>query len=139
MTLTQDQIELIRSSAQTMAESDVSVTNIFYASLFRKAPSVRALFPEDMFRQSEKLWSSIVAVVNGIDDIAALIPTLENMGARHVGYGAQPAHYDAVRDTLIETMADFLAEDWTTAHERAWGDALDIVVKTMLNGADVAA
>ena len=137
--LTPDQIRLIRTSAQCMADSDVSATNIFYSNLFQRAPSVRALFPEDMFSQSEKLWASIVAVVEGIDSLDDLRPMLRQMGERHIGYGAQPAHYDAVRDTMIDTIGSFLSDDWTPDHDVAWRKALQFVCDTMLDGANVTA
>lgn len=137
--LSPHQISLIRSSAQRLADSDVSATNLFYSNLFRRAPGVRPLFPDDMFSQSEKLWASIVAVVDGIEDLEGLRPMLMQLGERHVEYGAIPAHYDAVRDTLVETVASFLSTDWSPDYEVAWQGALQFVCDTMLDGANVAA
>ena len=137
--LTPHQITLIRSSAQRLADSDISATNLFYSNLFRRAPGVRALFPDDMFSQSEKLWASIVAVVEGIEDLDGLRPMLRQLGERHVEYGAVAAHYDAVRDTLVETVASFLGTDWSPEYEVAWQAALQFVCDTMLDGANVAA
>jgi hemoglobin-like flavoprotein len=136
--LSDHQLRLIRSSAQVMADSDVSATDLFYASLFRKAPGVRSLFPADMFSQSEKLWASIVAVVEGIENLEALRPTLMDMGKRHAGYGAELAHYDAVKETMIETIATFLRDDWSTAHDDAWRTALKFVCEAMCDGANDA-
>ncbi len=133
--LTDDQIDLIRDSAERLGEVNVAATNAFYANLFKVAPSVRTLFPEDMFGQSEKLWKSIVMVVESADDLSEIDHALKALGARHVNYGAEPAHYKVVTDVLIETIAALMEKDWTADHQKAWRFALEAVCDTMLEGA----
>lgn len=94
--LTPNQVELIRTSAECLSDANVAATNAFYAHLFKVAPGVRPLFPKDMFEQSEKLWSTIVKVVESASDLTKIEADLRALGARHVGYGAEPAHYVAV-------------------------------------------
>lgn len=55
------------------------------------------------------------------------------MGERHEAYGAEPAHYTAVADTLLDVMAEFAGELWTTEVKDAWQAALNAVATTMLN------
>ncbi len=133
--LTEDQIDLIRESAERLGEVNVAATNAFYANLFKVAPGVRTLFPEDMFEQSEKLWKSIVMVVESADDLSEIEHALKALGARHVRYGAEPAHYKVVTDVLIETIAALMEHDWTEDHQTAWRLALEAVCDTMLEGA----
>jgi len=68
--LSQSQVDLIRASAECLADANVAATNAFYANLFKVAPGIRNLFAEDMFEQSEKLWNTIVKVVESADDLA---------------------------------------------------------------------
>ncbi|MEM7059391.1 MAG: globin domain-containing protein [Pseudomonadota bacterium] len=133
--LTESEIDIIRSSAEKMAELNVIATNMFYANLFKEVPEIRVLFPDEMFEQSEKLWASIVMVVESVDDLTDIVPALKELGARHVGYGAEPDHYIIVSRVLIETIASLMADDWTKAHQDTWTKAMDIVVETMLSGA----
>lgn len=133
--LTDQQVELIRDSAERLADANVAATNAFYANLFKVAPGVRTLFPDDMFEQSEKLWNSIVMVVQSADDLSAIRDALKALGARHVGYGAEPAHYAVVTDVLIETISSLMKSDWSDAHQMAWEKALEAVCATMLEGA----
>lgn len=134
--LTEDQITIIRDSAERLAEANVAATNTFYANLFKAAPGVRTLFPDDMFQQSEKLWNSIVMVVESADDLASITEALRALGSRHVGYGAKPEHYPVVVQILIETIAALMKDEWSEAHHKAWADALDAVCATMLEGAE---
>ena len=133
--LTEYQVDLIRESAERLSEANIAATNAFYANLFKAAPGVRTLFPDDMFEQSEKLWNSIVMVVESADDLTEIESALKALGARHVGYGAEPAHYAVVTDVLIETIAILMAEAWTNAHQVAWKAALEAVCDLMLEGA----
>lgn len=128
-------LSLIRIAAERLAQSPIPSTNAFYAKLFKTAPSVRPLFPEDMFDQSEKLWNSIVAVVESAENLERLRPALQQMGARHVGYGAEPAHYEAVISTLLETIRETMSDDWSDAQEQAWHHVLRIVADMMIEGA----
>ncbi len=131
-----EEIRLIRETATILGQSEVSATNLFYANLFRTAPAVRPMFPEDMFAQSAKLWESVVTVVEALDNLDRIAPTLRDLGRRHVGYGAQPAHYDLVAATLIATIGALSSDIWTPAHETAWQKALNIVCAVMIAGAD---
>jgi len=133
--LTDDQVKLIRQSAEQLSDSNVRATNAFYANLFSAAPEVRDLFPEDMFAQGEKLWSSIVTVVQSAEDLGALDDALRALGARHVAYGAQPAHYEVVAKVLLETLAALMRDEWSDAYEAAWRAVLDVVCARMLEGA----
>lgn len=133
--LSEEQVLLIRESAQRLADANVAATNAFYASLFKVAPQVRPLFPEEMFDQSEKLWNSIVMVVEGADDLGSIVNALKDLGARHVAYGAEPAHYAVVSDVLIQTIALLMQDEWSQEHAQAWQAALDAVCATMLEGA----
>lgn len=134
--LLSEEIRLIRETATILAKAEVSATNLFYANLFRVAPSVRPMFPEDMFAQSTKLWESVVTVVEALDNLDRIAPTLRDLGRRHVSYGAEPAHYDLVAATLITTIGSMSSEIWTPAHETAWTKALESVCAMMIAGAD---
>ena len=133
--LSEEQVDLIRESAERLADANVAATNAFYANLFKVAPSVRMLFPDDMFEQSEKLWNSIVMVVESADDLASIEGALKALGARHVAYGAQPAHYPVVAEVLIETISTLMQDEWSDAYQAAWRDALEAVCAAMLEGA----
>ena len=133
--LSEDEIDIIRSTAEAVVEGEIALTNAFYTNLFKAAPEVRAMFPEEMFDQSEKLWASIVMVVESVDDLSEIAPALEKLGKRHVGYGAKPEHYPVVCSVLLETMAQLMGRAWTDKHQATWHKALSVVSNVMLEGA----
>ena len=109
---------------------------IFYARLFETAPSVKPLFASsDMNHQRTMLLSALVLLRKSLRDVDAIVPALKRMGARHVGYGAAPAHYPVVGEVLIGSMAEIAGPAWEPRFERAWGEAFAVVAGAMLEGA----
>jgi hemoglobin-like flavoprotein len=133
--LSQTQVDLIRNSAERLADANVAATNAFYANLFKVAPGIRNLFSEDMFEQSEKLWNTIVKVVESASNLTEIEAELKALGARHVKYGAEPAHYIVVTDVLIQTISTLMNKEWTDETRVAWKTAREAVCATMLEGA----
>ena len=136
--MTPESRENIKTSFAALEPRAGELTGLFYAKLFAAYPGVRPLFPEDVKPQSAKLAASLAAVVANIDDLSVVVPTLKAMGKRHVGYGAEPAHYGAVRDTLLEAMAELAGDLWNDTLQQDWTTAINLVADVMLQGASEA-
>src|SRR5262249_15117004 len=109
---------------------------IFYARLFEAAPAVRPLFAgTDMPRQRAMLLSALVLLRRSLRNLDAVVPTLRQLGARHVAYGAQPEHYPVVGAVLIGAMAEVAGEAWEPRFAQAWGEAFEVVAGVMIEGA----
>jgi hemoglobin-like flavoprotein len=108
---------------------------VFYARLFAAAPGVRTLFPRDMATQKTMLLSALVLLRKSLRNLDDIVPTLRNLGARHVAYGARPEHYPVVGAALIEAMAEIAGPDWKPEYEQAWSAAFGVVAGAMLAGA----
>src|SRR5215468_10428081 len=100
-----EQKALVRSTwSKVLPIADAAVT-MFYDRLFEIDSSTRSLFKAtDMSEQRRKLVQALAAVVNGLDNLAPLIPVLEELGRKHVRYGVTEAHYDSVGAALLWTL-----------------------------------
>jgi hemoglobin-like flavoprotein len=58
--------------------------------------------------------------VKGLDSLDQLIPAVEALGQRHVGYGVKAEHYDTVGAALLDTLAKGLGDGFTPETEEAW-------------------
>jgi len=114
------------------------VVNAFYQRLFEVAPGVRALFPDDLKKQKAALKGALVLAVSNLRSPDTLMPTLADMGKRHVDYGAAPEHYPVVRDVMLEVMAEEIP-GWNDEAHDAWTAALNAVATAMIEGAAVTA
>src|SRR6185503_13419922 len=93
----------------------------FYGRLFEAAPAVKPLFAgTDMRRQRAMLLSALALMRRSLRDLDSIVPTLRQLGARHVAYGARPEHYPVVAEVLIASMAAAAGPGWTPEYEDAW-------------------
>jgi nitric oxide dioxygenase len=138
--MTSDQIGHLRSTWALMAASTDDVAARFYDRLFELDPSLRALFAAtDMGTQGEKLVQTITVVVRGVEDLPRLLPAVEALGRRHVGYGVQEAHYATVGDALLWTFGQVLGDAFTPAARESWATAFGLLAGAMTGAARRAA
>ena len=126
----------LETSFDVVAPRGDELVDVFYARLFATAPAVRPLFAHtDMRRQKTMLLGTLVLLRKSLRDLDAITPKLRELGARHVAYGAQPAHYPIVAEVLIASLAQIAGDAWRPEHERAWTTALSAVAAALLDGA----
>jgi methyl-accepting chemotaxis protein len=128
-------LEALETSFDLVAPRGDELMDEFYARLFAAAPAVRPLFPADLKKQKSMLLGALVLLRKSLRNLDAIVPTLRNLGARHVAYGARPEHYPVVGATLIASLAAVAGDAWKPEHESAWGAAFEVVAATMLEGA----
>ena len=131
-------LQALETSFDAVAPRGEELVDDFYNRLFETAPAVRPLFSHDMTRQKAMLLSALVLVRKSLRDLDAIIPTLHNLGARHVAYGAKPEYYPLVGSVLIDSMAAVAGEAWTPEIEQAWSAAYAVVAGAMIEGAEQA-
>jgi hemoglobin-like flavoprotein len=131
-------IEALETSFDQLAPRGDELMEVFYARLFAAAPAVRPLFPADMKHQKTMLLGALVLLRKSLRHLDAIVPKLQDLGARHVDYGARPEHYPVVGASLIGAMAELAGDSWKPEHELAWGAAFEIVAAAMLAGAEAA-
>ena len=129
-------IELLEQSFAAVAPKGDQLVDVFYRNLFTDYPEVVPLFERaDMAEQKKKLLASLKLVVDNLRRPDVLGPTLERMGAKHVEYGAQEAHYPAVGATLLKSLAEVAGDLWNDDLHDAWAEAYGEISKIMLAGA----
>ena len=110
--------------------------DLFYASLFKIAPEVRPLFSgATMTDQRRKLAAAISLVVKSPNLPDTIVAALHDLGRKHVAYGVEDEHYEAVGTALITTLATALGPDFTPAARDAWVAAYGAVSGHMKTGA----
>jgi len=130
-------LEALESSFDLIAPRGDELMDSFYAGLFAAAPSVEPLFAgTDLQRQKTMLLGTLVLLRKSLRDLDAIVPKLRELGARHVAYGAEPAHYPVVGEVLIIAMAEVAGPAWNDEYTEAWAEAFAIVAGAMLEGAE---
>ena len=114
------QIKLVQDSLAKVAPISEQAAVLFYGRLFEVAPSVRAMFPDDMTEQRKKLMATLAVVVGGLTNLEAVLPAASALAKRHVNYGAKPEHYPVVGGALLWTLEKGLGDAWTPDVAEAW-------------------
>jgi len=128
-------VEVLESSFEALAPQANKLAKRFYEELFARYPAVKPMFANTTpAKQQKKLVAALVLVVKSLRKPDALVEVLTNLGGTHQGYGAEPAHYEAVASTLLDVMEEFAGDLWTDEVQSAWQKALETIASAMLNG-----
>ena len=133
--MTPEQVNLVQQSFAKVAPISEQAAVIFYDRLFEVAPAVKEMFPSDMTEQRKKLMATLAVVVNGLSNLAAVLPAASALAKRHVGYGAKPEHYPVVGGALLWTLEKGLGADWTPEVAAAWTAAYGTLSGYMISEA----
>ncbi|PKG81808.1 methyl-accepting chemotaxis protein [Colwellia sp. 75C3] len=137
--MTPNQISLVQKSWKKVLPIAPQAAEIFYTTLFEMDPSLKTLFSSDIAEQGKKLMAMLDTAVKLLDNPDKLIPAVQNLGAKHLKYGAQSEHYDTVGAALLKTLAQGLGADFTAPTKKAWTAVYQTLATTMIAAANDAA
>ncbi|WFU15205.1 globin family protein [Bradyrhizobium sp. CB3481] len=133
--MTPEQVNLVQQSFVKVAPISEQAAVMFYDRLFEVAPQVKAMFPSDLTEQRKKLMATLALVVNGLSNLAAVLPAASALAKRHVNYGAKPEHYPVVGGALLLTLEKGLGAAWTPEVAAAWTAAYGTLSGYMISEA----
>ena len=133
--LTNAQKTLVQESFAAVVPIADDAAALFYGKLFELDPSLEPMFRGDMAEQRRKLMQMLTAAVKGLDRLDQLVPVVEDLGRRHVGYGVADAHYDTVGAALLWTLQKGLGDAFTPDVHDAWVAVYGLLAGTMKNAA----
>ena len=138
--MTPEQQTLVADSWTQVAPIADQAATIFYTRLFELDPSLRRLFAHtDMAAQRKNLVQTLTVVVRSIDRLDTIVPAVEALGRRHVGYGVRPPDFTTVGQALLDTLAAGLGDAFTPECRRAWAMAYGILSGIMIGAMEEAA
>ena len=129
--MTPEHIALVQTSFAAIAPIADTAAMLFYQRLFVLDPALRLLFPSDLSDQHRKLMTMLRVAVNGLDRLDTIVPAVQALGRRHVGYGVTDDHYATVGAALLWTLQQGLGDVFTPAVEAAWTAAHTLLAGTM--------
>ncbi|MFF5445588.1 globin domain-containing protein [Streptomyces sp. NPDC012888] len=133
--LTAREIELVRASAAVVEPLAADMTVYFYAILFARYPQVRPMFPPGMDAQRGRLLRALLRIVDLVDDPGGLVRFCGHLGRDHRKFGTLDAHFPAVGECLLASLARFAGPAWTEEIAAAWAKAYGVVSEVMIGAA----
>jgi hemoglobin-like flavoprotein len=137
--MTPEQISLVQTSWQKVVPIKDKAAELFYGKLFEMDSSLKPMFKGDLTEQGRKLTAMINTVVNKLDNLAEIVPAVQDLGRRHAGYGVKDDHYATVAGALLWTLGAGLGDAFTPEVKAAWTEAYGILAGAMTEAATAAA
>ncbi|CAK9085236.1 unnamed protein product [Durusdinium trenchii] len=139
-------IELVQQTfARVAMLGSNTVGRLLFMNIFKIAPGAVKLFPlanceANMWRPGSalevhvlKVVETIATAVSLLKDLDTLVPILQELGLKHVGYGVQKAHYDVVGQALIATLDVTLGRHFTEPVKNAYLKVWTVIKDTMIS------
>jgi nitric oxide dioxygenase len=119
-------IELVKLSVPALTAHGSEITRRMYSILFED-DHIRELFNHanqgEGGSQVKALAGAILAYAQNIENLAVLVPVVERIAHKHIGYHILPEHYPFVAKALLSAIEDVLGEAATPDILEAWGEA----------------
>ena len=101
----------------------------FYGTLFARHPEMAERFGRlDRHGRHAALWAALSTAANTGATPSALV---KRVGESHAADGVQPEEYRLYVSVLLETLSEFVGDEFTPAMAGAWSEVLNDVCATM--------
>lgn len=124
--LSAETIARVKATAPALAEHGLAITQAMYARLFQDE-HIKALFNQanqgEGGGQVKALAGAVLAYAQNIDNLGVLLPVVERIAQKHIGYHILPEHYPFVATALLGAIKDVLGDAATDEILAAWGEA----------------
>jgi len=129
--MTPEQVNIVQQSWKKVVPIADQAAALFYGRLFELDPGLRPLFKTELGSQGRKLTSMINTAVVNLHQVESIVPAVQDLGRRHVGYGVKESDYDTVGAALLWTLGQGLGDDFDEAAEAAWAEAYGTLASVM--------
>lgn len=134
--LTQEHINIIKSTIPLLESAGPALTQHFYQRMFSHNPELKHIFNmthQKTGRQSVALFEAIAAYAKHIDNLDALTSAVERIAHKHTSFNIQPEHYQIVGHHLLETLRELAPEAFTQQVEEAWTAAYFFLAQVFID------
>lgn len=128
-------VQIIKSTVPVLEVHGVTITKRFYELLFTNHPELLNLFNQanqKQGRQQTALANTVYAAAQHIDNLAAIIPVVKQIGHKHRSLGVKPEHYPVVGKYLLMAIKDVLGDAATEEILNAWAEAYGIIADAFI-------
>ncbi|WP_312112787.1 NO-inducible flavohemoprotein [Brevibacillus reuszeri] len=134
--LSQQTIDVIKSTVPVLEVHGTAITKRFYEMMFAKHPELLDIFNhanQKQGRQQTALANAVYAAALHIDNLEAILPVVKQIGHKHRSLGILPEHYPIVGENLLAAIKDVLGDAATDEIIQAWADAYGVIADAFIS------
>ncbi|KAF7896500.1 hypothetical protein EAF00_006514 [Botryotinia globosa] len=136
MSLTPQQIDIIKATVPVVQEYGTTITTTFYKNVLDANPVLNNIFNQTNQRngaQQRALSGALAAYAANIDNLAVLSDAVERICQKHASLFIRPEHYPIVGKYLLEAMGQVLGAALTPEILDAWTAAYNQLAQIMID------
>ncbi|GGF39577.1 globin domain-containing protein [Echinicola rosea] len=133
--ISQNTIDIVKSTAQELRAHGEEITNIFYGELFKNHPELKNMFNmthQATGHQPKVLAMTILKYAEHIDQLEVLSGTVETIVQKHSSLHVTPEMYPIVGEHLLHAIKVVLGDAATEEILGAWADAYQVLAKIFI-------
>ncbi|WP_419875697.1 NO-inducible flavohemoprotein [Candidatus Pristimantibacillus sp. PTI5] len=134
--LSANSVQIIKSTVPVLEVHGVAITKRFYELLFTNHPELLNIFNhanQKQGKQQTALANAVYAAAVHIDNLAAIIPVVKQIGHKHRSLGVKPEHYPIVGTYLLKAIKEVLGDAATDEIINAWAEAYGIIADAFIS------
>lgn len=136
MSLTAQQIELVKATVPVLKENGVALTSYFYNRMLTNHPELKEVFNLGHQRsgaQARSLAGAVLAYAENIENPAVLASAIELMAHKHVSLEIQAPDYQIVGTNLLHSISEVLNISMDDPLIDAWAAAYGQLAEVLIN------
>ena len=133
--LSQETINIIKSTVPVLEQHGKTITTVFYKNLFDAHPELLNVFNhanQSKGRQQTALANTVYAAAANIDNLGAIIPAVVQIAHKHKSLGITPEQYPIVGYHLLGAIKEVLGDAATPEIIGAWGEAYQVIADAFI-------
>jgi len=128
--LSQETIDIVKSTVPVLEEHGQTITTVFYKNMFEAHPELLNIFNQanqSQGRQQNALASLVYAAAENIDNLEAVLPAVVQVAHKHKSLNITPEQYPIVGYYLLGAIKEVLGDAATPEIIGAWGEAYEVI------------
>jgi nitric oxide dioxygenase len=134
--LSEQTIQVIKSTVPVLEIHGVTITKRFYDRLFTAHPELLNLFNhanQKQGRQQTALANAVYAAALHIDRLEAILPAVKQIAHKHRSLGVKAEHYPIVGQHLLAAIKEVLGDAATDEILQAWAEAYGVIADAFIS------
>lgn len=133
--LSQETINIIKSTVPVLEEHGKTITTTFYKNMFEAHPELLNVFNhvnQSQGRQQTALANTVYAAAANIDNLEAILPAVVQIAHKHKSLGITEDQYPIVGYHLLGAIKEVLGDAATPEIIGAWGEAYGVIADVFI-------
>ena len=135
MTLSTEQIELVKATVPVLRENGVALTTYFYNRMLGNNPELKEVFNLGHQRsgaQARSLANAVLAYAEHIENPAVLAPIFDLIAHKHVSLEIHAPQYNIVGTNLLHSISEVLNISMNDPLIQAWAAAYEQLAEILI-------